>query len=259
MRNGANLRIINAETAKPPSEKAITRRRASEGRAMNDTGKEPARDPTDVATRIERDISIGTLSPGAWLKQIDLERRYGATRLDVRQALDGLVARRLVTHVPNRGYHVREFDERQIRDIYEVRAILEIAAAEQLVAQVTDARLDALTRRAEDFERATGHGTLIDQNEANIAFHQELLTMCPNRELVELIMGMRQRIPLSVQRLWNSGARMAKSVKDHYRIIDALAARDTGLLKAITGDHILGNRPIVAPDDAVTSTLRARG
>src|SRR5262249_16247142 len=147
-----------------------------------------------LITRIERDINIGALSPGAWLKQIDLERRYGATRLDVRQALDALVARRLVTHVPNRGYHVREFDQRQISDIYEVRAILESAAAEHVVAQVTDERLRALTRCAETFESATAHGTLLDQNEANIAFHHELLAMCPNRELVELIMDMRQRI-----------------------------------------------------------------
>jgi DNA-binding GntR family transcriptional regulator len=229
---------------------------------MNDAAKAPTketpREAGDLAARIERDINIGTLSPGAWLKQIDLERRYGATRLDVRQALDGLVARRLVTHVPNRGYHVREFDQRQISDIYEVRAILEIAAAEQLVAHVTDERLRALTRRAEAFENATAHGGLIDQNEANLAFHAELLAMCPNHELVELIIAMRQRIPISVQRVWNSGARMAKSVKDHYRIIDALTARDTGLLKAITGDHILGNRPIVASDEGV-ATLRARG
>jgi DNA-binding GntR family transcriptional regulator len=230
---------------------------------MNDTikaaAKETLKEAIDLAARIERDINIGALSPGAWLKQIDLERRYGATRLDVRQTLDSLVARRLVTHVPNRGYHVREFDQRQISDIYEVRAILEVAAAEQLVAQVTDECLHTLARRAEAFEEATAHGTLLDQNEANLAFHHDLLAMCPNRELVELIMDMRQRIPLSVQRQWNSGARMAKSVKDHYRIIDALAARDTGLLKAITGDHILGNRPIVAPDDAIASTLRARG
>jgi DNA-binding GntR family transcriptional regulator len=216
---------------------------------MNDTTNEPAKE-ADVATRIERDINIGALSPGTWLKQIDLERRYDATRLDVRQALDTLVARRLVTHVPNRGYHVREFDQRQISDIYEVRAILEIAAAEQLVAHVTDETLHTLRRRAEAFEEATAHGTLLDQNEANIAFHSALLAPCPNRELVGVIMEMRQRIPYSVQRLWNSSARMVKSVKDHYRMIDALAQRDAGLLKAITGDHILGNRPIVAPEAA---------
>src|SRR5438477_8496877 len=145
-----------------PSGSPPERNRASEGRAMNDISKDAPREAPketdDVAARIERDINIGTLSPGAWLKQIDLERRYGATRLDVRQALDGLVARRLVTHVPNRGYHVREFDQRQISDIYEVRAILEVAAAEHLVAHVTDERLRALTRRAETFEGATAHG-----------------------------------------------------------------------------------------------------
>lgn len=210
--------------------------------------KDAARDTDAVATRIERDINLGTLSPGAWLKQIDLERRYGATRLDVRQALEALVARRLVTHVPNRGYHVREFDQRQIAEIYEVRAVLEIAAAEQVVAHVTDTALAELRRCAAAFEEATTHGTLIEQTEANLAFHQALLALCPNRELVGLIMDMRQRIPMSVQRLWASAARMTKSVTDHWRIIDALAARDAGLLKAITGDHILGNRPVLGTD-----------
>ncbi len=201
----------------------------------------------DIAARIEHDINIGALSPGAWLKQVDLERRYSCTRIDVRQALDTLVAKRLVRHVPNRGYHVSEFDEQRINEIYEIRAILEVATAESIVANVTGEALDRLRERAAVFEQATNHGTLVDQNAANQAFHRELLLLCPNRELADLILEMRQRIPIAVQRRWSSGARMMKSIADHYRIIDAIAGRDVAQLRFLIADHIISNRPVTAP------------
>ncbi len=200
----------------------------------------------DIAARIEHDINIGILSPGAWLKQVDLERRYGCTRLDVRQALDALVGKRLVRHVPNRGYHVSEFDAQRINEIYEIRAILEVATAESIVANVTDEALERLRDRAAVFEHATNYGMLAEQNAANQAFHRELLLLCPNRELADLILEMRQRIPIAVQGRWSSGARMRKSISDHYRIIDAIAARDVAQLKLLIADHILNNRPDAA-------------
>ncbi|MEM8590869.1 MAG: GntR family transcriptional regulator, partial [Pseudomonadota bacterium] len=50
----------------------------------------------EIASRIEADINAGLLATGSWLKQINLEKRYGCSRIDVRQALESLTARRLV-------------------------------------------------------------------------------------------------------------------------------------------------------------------
>src|SRR5688572_17830809 len=71
-----------------------------------------------------KDIQAGVFTPGTWLKQIDLENRYGATRMEVRRALDQLASKRLVRHVPNRGYHVHALDDRQADEIREVRIVL---------------------------------------------------------------------------------------------------------------------------------------
>ncbi|CAJ0999516.1 hypothetical protein SODG_001412 [Sodalis praecaptivus] len=69
---------------------------------------------TDKVTElILHDIQTGLLAPGAWLKQIDLEQRYRCGRPEVRRALDRLAQKRLVAHVPNRGYHVYRPDGRQ--------------------------------------------------------------------------------------------------------------------------------------------------
>src|SRR3546814_8626773 len=77
----------------------------------------PVLRPKEIAERIERDIHVGTLAPGAWLKQVDLEERYGCTRIDLRQALDRLVTRQLVRHTPNRGYRVDEFEPRKVEEL----------------------------------------------------------------------------------------------------------------------------------------------
>jgi len=79
--------------------------------------------PDDIAERIEIDINKGLLGTGSWLKQIQLEKRYGCSRIDVRQALERLAARRLVRHIPNRGYYVSEFNEQRLRDVAETRVI----------------------------------------------------------------------------------------------------------------------------------------
>src|SRR4051812_41592459 len=88
----------------------------------------------DVAERNAPDIQSGALSPGMWLKQIDLELRYGGSRLEIRQALDRLAQRRLVQHVLNRGYHVFEPDGRQATETLEIRCILETSVADSIVA-----------------------------------------------------------------------------------------------------------------------------
>src|SRR5438874_7813296 len=102
----------------------------------------------DVADRIARDIQSGALAPGMWLKQIDLEQRYGCTRLEIRRALDRLAQRRLVEHIHNRGYHVFEPDGGETTDILEIRCILETAAVDSIVAKADAASVKRLAELA---------------------------------------------------------------------------------------------------------------
>ncbi len=82
--------------------------------------------------RIEEDINLGTLATGTWLKQADLEKSYQCARIDLREALDRLSEKNLVRLESNSGYRVIEIDERRLSEILRVRAILEVAAAEEI-------------------------------------------------------------------------------------------------------------------------------
>ena len=195
-----------------------------------------ARDVTDL---ILQDILAGVLLPGTWLKQIDLERRYKSTRPEVRRALDRLAQKRLVEHVPNRGYHVYEPDGRRAREVGEIRIYLETAVAGAIVENASPSEIARLRQLAEHFDRMALNGTTLELYEANLAFHRQLLILGGNLELVELITEIRQRTSSAPVSQWRTRARVEQSGREHHMMVDAIAASDTDRLKGLVRQHIM--------------------
>ena len=193
----------------------------------------------DAADLLARDIHAGFFGLGTWLKQIDLERRYGCTRIEVRRALDKLVQKRLVQHIPNRGYHVYQPDARQSDEIRDVRVVLESAAADTIVEHTDAAAVAELRDLARRFSDLVFDGTLLEQYEANIAFHVRMARLCANRELTGLILEFRGRGPSAPLEQWKTRARIEQSSQEHFQMVDALEARDLARLKALIRAHIL--------------------
>ncbi len=195
--------------------------------------------PGDVTELILQDIMAGILAPGSWLKQIDLERRYGCTRQEVRRALDRLAQKRLVQHVPNRGYHVHAPDGRQASEIAEIRLILEIGVAGRIVLNAGAPDVAQLRHLANEFDRLVLEGTLMELYEANLAFHSALLALAGNRELVELVTDIRRRTSSAPVSQWRTRARIEQSGREHHQMIAAIERRDGDALKDAITHHIL--------------------
>jgi DNA-binding GntR family transcriptional regulator len=192
----------------------------------------------DVTDLILHDIQTGVLAPGSWLKQIDLERRYSCGRPDVRRALDRLTQKRIVEHVPNRGYHVFEPDGDRARQVSEIRILLETGVAEKIVENATADAVAELRQLADRFDSVILNGTTIDLYEANLAFHHTLLSLCGNVELVNLIAEIRQRTSSAPVSQWITRARIQQSSLEHYEMVDAIAMKDVEKLKSVTVRHI---------------------
>lgn len=190
--------------------------------------------------RIEEDINLGTLATGTWLKQADLEKSYQCARIDLREALDRLSEKSLVRLESNRGYRVVEIDERQLSEILRVRAILEMAAATEIIDKFDERSLRELKRLAKYFEHVVQHGTVVEQEQANRSFHASMLHFCANSELVDLIFELRNRAPLSTNRRKNTTARLTQAAKEHFDMIACLRQHDLPRLQAILRHHVLG-------------------
>ena len=111
--------------------------------------------------RIRFDIVTYVLKPGDKISEADLRRRYGVGHAPVRSALQRLVEQGLVLNLRRRGHAVAPIALRDIREIFQLRRILEPVAVELATPRFTaeqKAELRALARvrfdyRSEDRER----------------------------------------------------------------------------------------------------------
>lgn len=204
--------------------------------AANQTD-EPA-EGRDVTDLLLQDILTGSLPAGIWLKQIDLEQRYNCTRPEVRRALDRLTQRRLVQHIPNRGYQVYELDERRSQEISDIRVILETSVAHLMIAHATPEAIRTLRARARHFDDMSFRGTILEHYDANLAFHRALLELAGNSELVDLVSEIRQRTVSAPVSQWRTRARIELSAREHHLMVDALEAGDLAELKRLIEIHI---------------------
>lgn len=198
-----------------------------------------------LAVLIEKDISTGRLSAGSWLKQVDLEAQYGASRLDIRQALDRLEEKGFVKLEANRGYRVEEFNYERFRNIVTIRAILEVAAGEEVMKHIDEAGLALLEHHAGLFAEAVRSGTVGVQEETNYAFHAAMLGFCPNRDLVAMIFDLRSRVPVTLTREKNTATLLARTARDHFDIVARLRQRDKPGLEVVIRQHVLAGLEIV--------------
>ncbi|RXT22920.1 MULTISPECIES: GntR family transcriptional regulator [unclassified Bosea (in: a-proteobacteria)] len=193
----------------------------------------------ELANEIARAIHGRAYRPGEWLRQIDLEDAFQATRFDVRAALDELAVRKTIEHVPNRGYRVAEIDIATYRAIRDTRIILESAASRLVIDRMDDdviARLDAL---AHEFSEAVRSGTRPQQSEINRAFHSLIYAHCGNPVLAETIWSLRDRSRGSAVTVWASHQALLASDADHHAMVAAIRAGDRERLAELTAHHII--------------------
>jgi len=193
----------------------------------------------EVAEIMARDIRSGALSTGTWLKQIDVERRYQASRADVRRALEILLQRRLVEQIPERGFYVPAPDARRQQELREIRVTLEMSMADSIVANASAEKLTELTKLARRFDDAVENGSIAERYETNQTFHVAVANLCLNRELIKLVIDLRGYVPTSPMSQWPDMARARVSSREHFDMIDAIRRGSGEELKELFRRHIM--------------------
>jgi DNA-binding GntR family transcriptional regulator len=203
-----------------------------------------------LAAEIAAAIRSGAFRPGEWLRQIDLESQFGATRFDVRAALTELALRGSVEHVVNRGYRVATPDPGRLAEMRVIRSLLEVEAAVTALPHIGDAELAEIKTLAASFEREIAVGDIVAQARTNAAFHDAIYRHAPNRTLVELVAEMRDRGRRWPIALWSSHAALLRSATDHKRIVAALEVRDPVALAMAVRAHVIGSSANISESDA---------
>jgi DNA-binding GntR family transcriptional regulator len=179
---------------------------------------------------IKKAILQGDIQEGAFLSEADVMAKFRIGRTPFREACNRLLHENLLQAVPRRGYLVPEISFQSVRDLFEVRLILEAAIGEFAALRATDQEIHDLRRLAEEAPTKSAREKndishfIVD---ANIRFHLQLAKAARNRNLLELLTrNLEAAERLMYIELRSSRFRDPELQAAHGRIVDALERRD---------------------------------
>ncbi|MEU9877705.1 GntR family transcriptional regulator [Streptomyces phaeochromogenes] len=214
----------------------------------------------DTAAAIRARILSGEIPIGAQLRQVELAEMLGVSRTPVREALRQLQAGGLIEVLPNRGAVVRVPAPWEVREAYEIRAELEGLACVRAVHAVTPDVLREL-REANETVRAVSRGvrdasggpapregsspatspSASPSTSANDCFHTLIHTVAGNRRLARAIKDVNEAFPRNVSALvlQDNPRHREDNIREHERIVEALAAEDAERARSEMKAHVI--------------------
>ena len=187
---------------------------------------------------IRDQLLSGNLEPGVRLAEQHLSEAVAVNRGDVRQAFSRLLAEGLVVRGERGGVFVREYSEEDLKEAYEVRQILETAAAELAVHRAEEKDLKELEETAEHMLLMAENGYSLGVGEADLRFHNLLVRAAHNKKLHKIYV--RANIPLSgINHVQNEqGKGLVQAAEDHIRIAEGLRNKDIdAVIGLLEGDR----------------------
>lgn len=193
---------------------------------------------------IKAAIVAGRYKPGAPLSEVMLAREHGMSRTPVREGLARLWQERYLDRVVGHGYFVARVTVQSIHDTFDVRRLLEGAAAARAAELASDDEIERLRELAViPMPPAPPAGTVQsatyrDAEAANARFHLAIASAARNTLALELI----ERCLVQVDRFMSLGVQFAPFQEGasaaHLEIVDALARRDAPAARARMEDHL---------------------
>jgi DNA-binding GntR family transcriptional regulator len=187
-----------------------------------------------VATLKER-IIHWQYPPEHRLTEAELCQKFGVSRSPVREALRTLATDGFVKKMPNRGYAVKQYNLREIEELYEVRLALELFVVECLAKRGTPKNddLDALERT---WTSLLNGSSKKDEDLARLdtLFHETLAHAAGNKSLLRQLRAINERLLLFRMIDFGKAHRAESTCHQHLEILKRIAANDiSGARKAM--------------------------
>lgn len=155
------------------------------------TSIKPLERPAGLADRVYNELrdNIGShqIRPGERLQEVSLAAQLGVSRTPVREALARLESEGMIV-VEGRGFVVPELTDADIEEIYQLRFLLEPAAAALAVGEVgSPTDLASMSSAVDEAVAADKAGDFRAFLEANSRFHHAWRALVPNRRMSKLL------------------------------------------------------------------------
>ena len=184
-------------------------------------------------------IIAGELAPGEPLRQDEIARQHGVSKIPVREALLRLEADGFVLFRKNKGAIVRELSAQEVLNLLDIREALECKALELAVPLMIDSDIAAARAVIDEY----GHeGTVEAWSGLNLRFHQILYEPCGNAPLLQMIDDLRARIGPVMRLTVTETSGLDRPHAEHQAILQACIDHDSDRAVTLLRQHIRTTR-----------------
>jgi DNA-binding GntR family transcriptional regulator len=182
--------------------------------------------PQQIGMVLADEIVERRLPFGHRLAESSLAARFGTSRASIREALYLLVQEGLIDRSPRRGTFVREFDRREIEELYQVPYLLEELALERNFKEPdkTQACLTALASIIHQMERS--REDIKSYHESNFKFHKTIVEIAASDLLLSLYRQIEGPLKIFLFVSFEPRGAVSQSINEHGRILTAIERGD---------------------------------
>lgn len=189
-----------------------------------------------VADEIQQMIMRGELVPGERLLEDRLAEQLGVSRNPVREALRVLETTGLVEVLPRRGAYVSTLDPASLRQLLELRGVLETYAARLAALHRTEEQVAELEQVIGEGRQATLANDLVHASGCHRRFHEVLEAASQNAHLSNVVAPLRNQTEVVFSVLQDDRGLLAWD--EHEAIFRAIAAQDAEAAERATAEHM---------------------
>lgn len=180
----------------------------------------------EAARLIRTAILFGEMLPGPVYSVPQLAKRLGVSATPVREAVLDLVNAGMVESVRNRGFRVVPTTHLDMREILELRLLIEPPLISRLAGELSAAHIRELRSLVSEGTAIAAEGDLSGWASLDTRFHETLLLLAGNGRATKFILELRNQMRLSGSRARADAEALRVYAEEHERILEALERGD---------------------------------
>ena len=202
-----------------------------------------------VVNYIKESILVGAYKEGDHILETDVAQALGISRAPVREGIKELENEGIVTIVPRKGTFVTKFEVEDIKEVFDIRLLLENNIVEILIYNnklYEDDFVQLENIVSEMINIVNGPGEISKKaillNLKDMEFHRYLWKKSGSRRRVEILEGIFFQLRMAMLYDTNETGNLLVTATDHYEIIKHLRNKDIEKCKKALREHIISYR-----------------
>jgi DNA-binding GntR family transcriptional regulator len=198
-----------------------------------------------VYDSMTRQIIVGEFAPGEVLTDVFLADQFSSSRTPVREACIHLVKEGFLKAVPGRGYIVTEVSLDDVRDLYQLRLMIEPSAAE-LAAKVSLRKDFFITcsnlieqLKFDNYDNERNYERFFGYGKAEYGFHCEIAKASGNKKLAKIMADIMNQYRRFHYVTFQRSPWLRSTSDEHVEILEAIRLQDASQASRLMHEHIV--------------------